>query len=398
MRSRASARNSSIRSLNSTPPSPLARRTRSGRCCARPTVEDVDRQVVVHAERQRCRVHHPQAALDRLVVGDVRQEGRVSVLARVDVVDALHVVLGHQYRLRVDLERSQRGGGVGREERVARAGGEDHDAALLEVAHRAPPDVGLRDLLDRDRGQHARVRRLVLERVLQRKCVQDGGEHAHVVGGRAVHPLRGALQAAVDVAAAHDDRDLHPAVGHALDLVARSRRAGRARRRTRDRRAATRRRASAGCAGKRVCRLPRRPLFLPPTTYRVKRRITTFSPVLLASSWRSCSIVLAVVLVLVDVLLVEQHDLLVPLAQPPLDDLRARPARACPSACSSKIRDLGGPGRPPARRPRTRTAAPWRRCARPRRARTPGSRRCAPRSRSRSRPRRARRSCRSKWT
>ena len=31
-------------------------------------VEDVDRQVVVHAERERGRVHHLQAALDRFAV------------------------------------------------------------------------------------------------------------------------------------------------------------------------------------------------------------------------------------------------------------------------------------------------------------------------------------------
>ena len=67
-------------------------------------------------------------------------------VARVGVVDALHPVLGHQDRLGVDLERAQRGGGVGREERVAGAGGEDHDPALLEVAHRAAADVGLGDL------------------------------------------------------------------------------------------------------------------------------------------------------------------------------------------------------------------------------------------------------------
>ena len=71
---------------------------------------------------------------------------RVGVLARVGAVDALHPVLGHQDRLGVDLERPQRRRGVGGEERVAGARGEDHDPALLEVAHRAAPDVGLGDL------------------------------------------------------------------------------------------------------------------------------------------------------------------------------------------------------------------------------------------------------------
>ena len=48
----------------------------------------------------------------------------------------------------------------------------------------------------------------LLERVLQRQRIQDGGEHAHVVGGGAVHALAAGRQPAPDVAAADDDRDL----------------------------------------------------------------------------------------------------------------------------------------------------------------------------------------------
>ena len=86
-----------------------------------------------------------------------RQERRVRVDARVAVVDALDAVLRHQDRLGADLERAQRGRRVGREERVAGAGREDHDAALLEVADRAAADVRLGDLRDGERGQDARV-------------------------------------------------------------------------------------------------------------------------------------------------------------------------------------------------------------------------------------------------
>ena len=48
----------------------------------------------------------------------------------------------------------------------------------------------------------------VLERVLQRQRVDDRGEHAHVVGGRAVHALGAGREAAEQVAAADDDRRL----------------------------------------------------------------------------------------------------------------------------------------------------------------------------------------------
>src|SRR5438046_8578478 len=74
MRSRASARSSSISSLM----------THQG---AHPFaghypldvvlvvhVEDVDREVVLHAQRERGQVHHAQPALERLHVGDVGQE------------------------------------------------------------------------------------------------------------------------------------------------------------------------------------------------------------------------------------------------------------------------------------------------------------------------------------
>ena len=149
-------------------------------------LEDVDRQVVLHAERERGRVHHAQPALDRLEVRERRQERRVRVVLRVAVVDAPHAVLRHQDRLGADLERAQRGGRVGREERVAGAGREDHDAALLEVAHRPAADVRLGDLGDLERRQHARVGAAPLERVLQRERVEHGREHA-----RRSRPWRG---------------------------------------------------------------------------------------------------------------------------------------------------------------------------------------------------------------
>ena len=51
-------------------------------------LEHVDRNAVVHAQRERRRVHHPEAALDRLEVRQLGQELRVGVGPRVAVVDA----------------------------------------------------------------------------------------------------------------------------------------------------------------------------------------------------------------------------------------------------------------------------------------------------------------------
>ena len=50
-------------------------------------------------------------------------------------------------------------------------------------------------------------------------AVHHGGEHAHVVGGGAIHAPRAARHAAEDVAAADDDGDLHAEIadlGHFL--------------------------------------------------------------------------------------------------------------------------------------------------------------------------------------
>ena len=158
------------------------------------------------------------------------------LLPRVAVVHALDAVLRHQDRVGAHLERAQRGGGVGREERVAGAGREDHDAALLEVAHRAAPDVRLGHLGDRQRGHDARVGSLPLERVLQRERVEERREHPGVVGGRAVHPALGrGGEAAVEVAAADDDRDVDAVAADAGDLASRAPASRRDRSRTRAR-------------------------------------------------------------------------------------------------------------------------------------------------------------------
>src|SRR4029079_4454372 len=110
--------------------------------------------------------------------------------------------------LGVDLDRAKGGGRVGREVRVARAGHEDRDAALLEMADGPSADVWLRDLVHGDRRHDTRRDTDRLERILQRKAVHDGREHPDVVAGRAVHATCGRGQSSEDVPAAYDDADL----------------------------------------------------------------------------------------------------------------------------------------------------------------------------------------------
>ena len=78
---------------------------------------------------------------------------------------------------------------------------EDDHAPLLEMTDGPAPDVRLRHLADGDRREHARVDAALLESVLDRQAVEDGGEHARVVRGGAIHAFRGRLHPAVDVPA-----------------------------------------------------------------------------------------------------------------------------------------------------------------------------------------------------
>jgi hypothetical protein len=64
-----------------------------------------------------------------------------------------------------------------------------------------------------------RVKTPILQRRLHRQRVHHRGQHAHVVGGRAFHPLGAALQAAKNVAAADHHADLDPKVAHRFHLL-----------------------------------------------------------------------------------------------------------------------------------------------------------------------------------
>src|SRR5213082_625524 len=66
-------------------------------------LEHVNRELVVHAERERRRVHNLEPALDRLEMRQPRQEPGGGILVRIAVVDPLDAVLGHQDGVRADL-------------------------------------------------------------------------------------------------------------------------------------------------------------------------------------------------------------------------------------------------------------------------------------------------------
>ena len=153
------------------------------------TVEDAQRQVAVACQRERRGIHHLQVARNHFVVGERIEAHRIAVLLRILVVDAVHL-RGLEQQVGADLDRAQRRARIGGEERRTHAGGENADAALLEVADRAAADVVLAHLVDLDRAHHARVGADHSPARPASQRVDHGGEHAHLVAGDAVMPRR----------------------------------------------------------------------------------------------------------------------------------------------------------------------------------------------------------------
>ncbi len=103
----------------------------------------------------------------------------------------------------------KRGCGIGGEIRIARTAGEHHDAALLQVPYGAASDERLGHLVHLDGAHHAGEDVLLFQSVLQGQGIDDRGEHAHVVGGYAVHLLGLLGNATKEVAAANHDGDFN---------------------------------------------------------------------------------------------------------------------------------------------------------------------------------------------
>jgi len=87
------------------------------------------------------------------------------------------------------------------------------------MAYRAAADIRLRDLVHRDGRHHAAEEAGLFDGVLKSDGIDDGRQHAHMVGGDAVH-VDGLLgDAAEEVAAADDDGDLATGTGDLGNLI-----------------------------------------------------------------------------------------------------------------------------------------------------------------------------------
>ena len=82
------------------------------------------------------------------------------------------------------------------------------------MANRTPPNERLGHLVHLDRRLHARIDALFFKRVLQSQRVDDGRQHAHVIGRDAVHVLGLLGHAAEKIPATDHDRNLHTQLVH----------------------------------------------------------------------------------------------------------------------------------------------------------------------------------------
>src|SRR5665647_645405 len=168
--------------------------------------EDEDGHAVVAAERNGRRVHDLEVLLEDVDVADgLEPLGRL-VGDRVRRVDA------------VDLGRLEDDFGPDLEGALG-GGREDDDAALLHVPDDPPADERLGHGLDLDGRDVARVGPGLVEGRLQGDAVDDGGQHAHLVGRALVDAVLDAPGAAEEIAAADHDGDVDAEIVDFLDLA-----------------------------------------------------------------------------------------------------------------------------------------------------------------------------------
>src|SRR5207302_3534658 len=108
--------------------------------------EDHHGHVVVFAEGDGGGVHDAEVEAEDVGVGDLVEFGGFFVDFGVGGVDSVDGG-GFEEDVGFDLHGAEAGGGVGGEEGVTGACGEDDDAAFFEVAHGAAADVGFGDLV-----------------------------------------------------------------------------------------------------------------------------------------------------------------------------------------------------------------------------------------------------------
>jgi len=102
----------------------------------------------------------------------------------------------------------------------ARTASKDNNAALVQVADRTGTNIGLCHRFHLDGSLHADIHTFLLQHIGNRQCVDAGSKHTHMICTHTDHLIAAVLQTTPEVAAAHNDTDLHTHCNSLLDHVA----------------------------------------------------------------------------------------------------------------------------------------------------------------------------------
>ena len=164
-------------------------------------------------------VHHLQALGQHVLIGNRVVLHGGGVLGGVGAVHAVDV-LGQQNHVRVNFHRPEGRTGVRGEVGVAGAAAKDDHPAGLQMPHGLSADVRLSHAPHLDGGLDPDLHALLLQHIGHGQRVHHGGQHAHMVRPDPLHLLGAVLEAAPEVAAAHDDAHLHAQIHALFDCVA----------------------------------------------------------------------------------------------------------------------------------------------------------------------------------
>ncbi len=171
-------------------------------------IEDEDGDFLFLAHAEGGHVHDAQVFADGFLEGKGFVAGGAGVFVGVRGVDAVHFG-GFEKDVAVEFGGAEGGAGVGGEEGVACSCGEDDNAAFFEMADGAASDEGFGDGADVEGGHDPGGNPEGDKFFFEGEGVDDGSEHAHVVGGGLLDVAGfGEFGAPDDVSASDDDGDL----------------------------------------------------------------------------------------------------------------------------------------------------------------------------------------------
>src|SRR5262249_2026356 len=144
---------------------------------------------------------------------------RVRILLGVIVVDAIHLILGHEHYIRLNFSRPQGCRRIGRHVRVTRASSEYDDPALLKVPDRPQSYERFRNsrhgygCLDPGIGAYR------FEYFLENQAIHNRGQHTNVIRRCFIHSPGTALDAAEDVTSTDDNSHLDSKAMSRIDFL-----------------------------------------------------------------------------------------------------------------------------------------------------------------------------------